>query len=333
MKYSSTYRSKISPIADPDSRPVWSVMIPTYNCAKYLREALQSVLQQDQGPELMQIEVIDDHSTKDDPSKIVEELSKGRVIFFRQQSNQGSVANFNTCIKRSRGHLVHVLHGDDFVAPGFYDKMQHLFNENSNIGGAFCRYTYVDANSKPTAISELEETNSGILSDWLSRIAVAQKIQPPSVVVRREVYEVLGGFDQRICCCAEDWEMWVRIASKYSFGFEPEPLAFYRMQLNSLTGNCARSGQNIRDIVQALSIISDYLPRDQRKLLLSESRGYFANYYVSQLLPKLLQSRDTRAILNQLRAMPRLSCSYRTWKQIFKVLLGKKARLMLRKQA
>ena len=50
---------RIAPVPAGVRRPRWSVMIPTFNCAKYLRETLGSVLAQDPGPERMQIEVVD----------------------------------------------------------------------------------------------------------------------------------------------------------------------------------------------------------------------------------------------------------------------------------
>ena len=57
-----------------------SVMIPTYNCATFLRTTLESVLAQDPGPEQMQIEVVDDHSTEDDPAVVVRALGAGRAL-------------------------------------------------------------------------------------------------------------------------------------------------------------------------------------------------------------------------------------------------------------
>src|SRR6266566_1236858 len=103
-----------------DGRPLWSVMIPTYNPrADYLEETLRSVLEQDPGPEQMQIEVVDDASA-DCPEDVVQSIGSGRVAFIRQPTNCGAIANFNTCISRSRGELIHILHGDDFVLPGFY---------------------------------------------------------------------------------------------------------------------------------------------------------------------------------------------------------------------
>ena len=93
-KYSS-YRAIVPPVSEQIVRPLWSVMIPTYNCAEYLRETLASVLVQDPGAEIMQIEVIDDHSTQDNPAAIVEELGRGRVGFYQQPQNVGHIKKFS----------------------------------------------------------------------------------------------------------------------------------------------------------------------------------------------------------------------------------------------
>src|SRR5688572_28917643 len=123
------YRSAILPVPKREARPLWSVMIPTYNCANYLRKTLASVLAQEPGQELMHIEVIDDCSTSDNPAAVVAELGANRVKFYRQPRNIGVPKNFDTCLERSRGHLVHILHGDDLVFKGFYSKMGKAFEE------------------------------------------------------------------------------------------------------------------------------------------------------------------------------------------------------------
>lgn len=102
QKNPTEYRAKIPPVPEDIQRPMWSVMIPTYNCAQYLRKTLESVLAQDPGQERMQIEVVDDCSTEDDPQSVVDELGRGRVSFFRQSQNVGLVRNFETCLLRSK---------------------------------------------------------------------------------------------------------------------------------------------------------------------------------------------------------------------------------------
>ena len=75
----------------------------------------------------------------------------------------------------------------------------------------------------------------------------------PSIVVRRDVYEALGGFDDRLRC-SEDWEMWVRIAARYPVWYETEPLALYRMHANSNTGRHVRTAEDIRYTREAIDL-------------------------------------------------------------------------------
>src|SRR5690554_4596266 len=158
------------------SRPIWSVMIPTYNCAKYLRKTLESVLSQDRGVELMEIWVVDDHSTKDDPQAIVEELGKGRVKFYRQVRNVGQLNNFETCLNLSKGRIIHLLHGDDFVHPGFYEKLEAPLLSDSSVGAAFSRHQFVDENDRAISLSEAISDTPGILRNFVYSIASKQVI-------------------------------------------------------------------------------------------------------------------------------------------------------------
>lgn len=242
--------------------PIWSVMIPTYNCANYLRESLASVLIQDPGPEIMQIEVVDDCSTKDDPEAVVKELGKGRVKFYRQPKNVGHVRNFNTCIDRAEGKLIHILHGDDSLQYGFYEKMQIPFEDKPQIGAAFCRTVFIDEDSNWISLFELLQPKSGLLDNPLEKIVCGfSGIQCPCIVVQRSVYEKIGGFNSRFKYYGEDWEMWVRIATEYPIWYEVEPLAKYRINSISNTGFSVRSGKNVQEIRMAVDIVETYLSR------------------------------------------------------------------------
>ena len=234
-------------------------MIPAHDCATYLRETLASVLAQDPGPDRMQIEVVDDASS-DDPRRVVDELGRGRVDFFRQPRNVGHVANFNTCLERSRGRLVHLLHGDDCVRDGFYVAMERLLERETEAGAAFCRYIAIDSAGAWGNVAPLEQPDAGVIPAWLERIAVGQRLQTPCMVVRREVYERLGGFDPRPRRLGEDWEMWVRIAAHYPVAYLPEPLALYRVHSLSLSGGVLRTGENVRDLRRVIEINREHLP-------------------------------------------------------------------------
>lgn len=318
MNDRSFTRTPIPPVKE-SSRPLWSVMIPTYNCAHYLRETLASVLAQDPGVDLMQIEVIDDCSTADDPEAIVQELGKGRVGFYRQPRNLGVPQNFETCLHRSQGHLIHLLHGDDYVRPGFYAKMQQAFEHNPDIGAAFCRQIFMDEHGHWQQISELEQHQSGILENGLERLALEQRIMTPSIAVRREAYETLGGFDSRLIC-AEDWEMWVRIASHYPIWYEVEPLAVYRMHSNSNTGRHVRTGEDMRYTRVAIELFKSYLPESIAQQVTHKARKTYALAALEMAYQTLINS-DGVATINQIREALQLSCSFVVLQKIMRVLL------------
>src|SRR5260370_192200 len=99
----------IEPVAGGLPRPLWSVMIPAYNCADYLRHTLRGVLDQDPGPDRMQIQVVDDCSTKDDPAAVVREMGGGRIRYFRQPKNIRAIESVHTCGRPARRPPGHIL--------------------------------------------------------------------------------------------------------------------------------------------------------------------------------------------------------------------------------
>ncbi|MEC4815135.1 MAG: glycosyltransferase, partial [Scytonema sp. PMC 1069.18] len=273
--FNSLSMSSVQAITVTETRPFWSVMIPTYNCANYLVETLESVLAQDLGSECMQIEVVDDYSTKDDPEAVVREIGKGRVSFYRQPKNSGIARNFNTCIERAKGEWIHILHGDDMVIPGFYKRMRETVEQQPTIGAVFCRQIFVDENSQWQTLSHLERQTPGILPNFIELLAICQRIETPSIVVRRSVYEHLGGFHLELSHAA-DWEMWRRIVAHYPIWYEPQPLVYYRKHSASHTSQLIKTGSNIADIRKSIAIAESYLPKALSAQLSNQSRKHYA---------------------------------------------------------
>lgn len=250
---------KFDPLPQSASeRPLWSVMIPTYNCADYLRQTLASVLAQDSGADRMQIEVVDDCSTKDDPEAVVREIGAGRVLFHRKPKNEGGTLNFNTCIQRARGELVHILHGDDYVLPGFYESVAGAFKRNPDVAMVVTRSLIVDEHGGL-------DTISGRLASWenapsrkVGLLAYQNDIRTPAVVVRRSFYEQHGGFVPELIHTA-DWEMWLRACHFGGALAINEPLASYRMFAANHSGRLMRTGENLRDYLRLGQYSAAYL--------------------------------------------------------------------------
>jgi glycosyltransferase involved in cell wall biosynthesis len=292
----------ILPIPNDNSpRPFWSVMIPTYHPQPdYLEKTLRSVLQQDPGPERMQIEVIDDCSKDGIASELTRQVGAGRVTFHAESENRGLVNTWNRCIQRARGHWVHILHHDDTVLPGFYERLHHGITSNPDVGMAFCRSAIIDANGHWKTLGPLESPTSGVLLDWLDRVATGYHVECPAVVVKRATYERLGGFRPELVCFL-DLEMWVRIAAHTPVYYEPQILALFRRHGDNVSMVQERTGVNMQDMAKAISIWKDYLPTNSRTRLEKEGRRYWAGISL-ELAQQFFSNNDITACANQLRA-------------------------------
>ncbi|MEM6503642.1 MAG: glycosyltransferase family 2 protein [Cyanobacteria bacterium P01_C01_bin.89] len=294
----------IPPLPSDVNRPQWSVMIPVYEPGPFLEVAIASVLAQKIDAQQMQIVVVDDASPTVDVASLVTKFGD-RVEYYRNPNNLGPIDNWNHCLKLAKGHWVHLLHQDDFIQPKFYEKLGGGLAASKNVGAAFCRHLYVDDSGETTDVSILESNVPGILHRWQERIAEIQRVQFVSIVVRRSVYEVLGGFSPT-AASATDWEMWQRISGFYPLWYEPAPLSSFRLHKRSETSQLLRQGGNIVDSNLAIAACGHYLVPPMRAALAKAARK---NYGLSAMetAGNFLNSGDTKAALAQIRAG--LDCS------------------------
>src|SRR5260370_2984379 len=261
-------------------RPFWSVMIPTYNPrADYLEETLHSVLQQDSGPEQMQIEVVDDCSPGVDVAALVKAIVGERVQFSRTPKNLGLARCWNTCIERSRGQWVHILHQDDWVLPGFYPRFEALIKTVQGIHAAFGRYLHADADGHWTSISPLVMRNTGEFMNFGIWDGMWVPMECGAGVVKGSTYENLGGYRNDIPYVL-DWEMWCRIAVSGRWGYVAQPGAVYREHDQSETTRLRKSGEAHQGLLEGGQIARSHLSRE----LQTQTELGFRNGFVNNVL-------------------------------------------------
>ena len=293
----------ICPLAPDVHRPFWSVMITVYDRTEYLEQALRGVIEQAPDPEAMQIEVINDGgvspAVRAAVAAVVRVVAGGRATLYCHPQNLGHPHIFNLCIERARGHWVHILHDDDWVRPGFYDALQKGIEQTPEVGAAFCRQIYINEHGAQREFSWLERETPGVLANWLNQVAVFCRLQTPAVVVKRQVYERLGGFCPQ-ANSAFDWEMWKRIAVQYPVWFEPRPLACFRKHSSAETSRLILSGQQIADSRRAVEVSRTYLPKETAEKLSEEAGRQYA-LYALQVAEKQLAARNYEAALANIR--------------------------------
>jgi glycosyltransferase involved in cell wall biosynthesis len=308
---------EIFPVAEGLSRPLWSVMIPAYNCSPYIRETILSVLLQDPGKEKMQIVVVDDASTDEDIASLVVEMGKGRIDYFRQPSNVGSVRNFETCLNLSTGKYIHLLHGDDKIMPGYYETMEKLFEQFPSAGAAFCSFDHIDEKGELIYHTATYAKEPDLLPHFMDLITRKQIVQYSSITVKREVYEKLGGFFG--VDYGEDWEMWARIGERYPIAYSPEILAAYRVHQNSISSDKFYSGKHLQDLDKVFKKILNYLP-DQRKENANKSlRKNYLKWALNVTRESWFFYHDKQLVYNQLNESGKFYKDWETQKSIFRL--------------
>ncbi len=276
-------------------RPRWSVVIPVHNCAGYLAQALPEVLAQISDRDDTEIIVVDDASS-DEPARVVERLGGGRVTYRPNPRHLGAVNTFNRCVELATGELVHLLHGDDAVLPGFYPAMERALADPTAIA-AVCRVQDVDARNTPTYVSRSYRSGTGVWTNALDALAVSNRVRAPGIVVRRAAYEQVGGYRSDLPHGA-DWEMWTRLAAHGPVVFVDEVLASYRRHDTSDTSTRVRSGANVRERVTVIGVLGGYVAPNRRARTARRALAY-AVVFATRTALSLLRAGEWGAAARQ----------------------------------
>ncbi|MFO0804142.1 MAG: glycosyltransferase [Gemmataceae bacterium] len=236
-----------------------SVAIPTFNCARLLGDTLRSVLEQDLPPERLDIAVVDDCSTADDPEAVVKQLGSGRVRFLRHERNVGIARNFNACVRQAKGDLIHILHGDDFVLPGFHRVVLDAADRFPDAGLICTRAFVVDEAGEIDTLTGRLPSFESPSRDVRPLIGHGNPLVTPSVVVRRSAYTRVGLFEESLSHVA-DWEMWVRVVAACGGLCINRPLAAYRVFAAQDTAKVKRTGDNLREYLRLADLWTRVLP-------------------------------------------------------------------------
>ncbi len=223
---------------EPDVLRV-SVIIPAYNAAGVLSEALASVLAE-ATPDV-EVVVVDDGST-DGTARLLDRYAP-RVRSIRL-ANGGPGRARNAGVATTRAPLVAFLDADDRWLPGSLHRRLAALDAEPAAALVYGTVRYVDADGEPMAFDPMAyKARRGMRrSGWVLRSLFWHNfIHTSTVVVRRAVLEAVGGFDERREVI-EDYDLWLRIAAGWPIAFVPEPVALYRWSPHSLgMGNLART--------------------------------------------------------------------------------------------
>jgi glycosyltransferase involved in cell wall biosynthesis len=235
------------------NNPTVSVIIPAYNSAAYLADAIQSVMAQTFRD--IEIIIIDDGST-DQTSRIMSAYSN-RVVYIRQ-ANQGPSAARNRGISLSKGKYLAFLDADDLYLP---DKMRlqvdylEAHQEIDLVYSDGVRFKISQGNEIVLPLSTTGEVDiiRAAPSEYIFYLMTHNIFPIHAPLVKRECIVKVHGFDETLTAC-EDWDLWFRIAEQYHIAFVDGQVIKYRLTPGSNSSDIQRNYREAKKVFAKIGL-------------------------------------------------------------------------------
>ncbi len=206
--------------------PAISVIMVTYNCAKYLPLAIGSILDQDFRD--LELIVLDNASTDETP-ELLRAIQDPRLRIERSESNGGPPAA-NGVMPLARGKYIARLDADDIALPGRLRRQYEYLEAHPEVGLCGTDYDMIDQSGAKCGVNR--DVHDPEIICW--KLGWINFIGHSTVMMRRDLFQEIGGYDETHWC-AEDYDLISRFSRQVKVGVLAESLVQYRVHPTSIT--------------------------------------------------------------------------------------------------
>lgn len=218
-----------------------SVLMPVYNGEKFLKDAIESILNQTFKD--FELIIINDGSS-DNPKNVLSAFNDTRIKYFENEINRGIVVTLNKGIELSVGKYIVRHDQDDISLPDRFEKQFAFMENNPDI--AVCG-TYLSMfGSSQNVIWKFPVTNDDIVCNLLFSVV----INHPTVIMRREFLNQNNFKYDEEHNGAEDYDLWVRIAKHHKLANLPEALLLYRIHSNQMATTFSKKQVQLSKLIR-----------------------------------------------------------------------------------
>lgn len=230
--------------------PKVSICVPTYNRARWLKSSLDSILSQTYTDFEL---VVVDNCSEDDTETVVRSLLDPRVRYVRSPNHLDKIENFNRAIQEARCSWIALYHDDDFYHPDILRRSVEILQNNPRVGVVCAAVHSVDpVNPDRILATHIESWPEVMPGGKISKILAVRwdsLIAAPTALVRRSVYENMGGWRSEYGDPA-DRELWLRVFTNWDLGYIREPMASLRARVDHGGVNARRIWENLQSQVR-----------------------------------------------------------------------------------
>jgi len=219
--------------------PKVSIIIPSYNYARFIKETLESVFSQTYKD--FEVILVDDGST--DNTLTITKRYLPKIRYIRHPVNLGFAPAMNTGIREAKGKYLNFLSADDKLLPTFLEKEVAVLEKYPKVGLVFSPVMFMD--KKGDEIGKQKIKNGYInKEDGYQGLLTGNFVNLVTALVRSDTVMKVGFFNSKLRQ-NPDWDMWIRIAKKSHIAYVPEYLAVYRQHDLNLTAEVKRNFKKI----------------------------------------------------------------------------------------
>ncbi len=276
-----------------ENAPFFSIVVPTYNRAARLHEAINTILAQQFSS--YEIIVVDDGSTDNTRLVMSEMVQKNPTIrYFFKDNQERSIAR-NYGIMRATGKYVGFLDSDDVLYPNHLKVAYELLQRNNFPEVGHLGYEFVDELGNRILV------RNSFDSSFKEKLIHENIIHGNAIFIRRDIATEINFIPSSSAILSEDWYVWLRLAARYPFHFD-------NTVTSAIVQHESRSLMNINPdkLIASTDIIVEYLKKDLP--FLNEYKDkiayHFANHYTFlTLILSLTKARRFDTIKYLLRAI------------------------------
>lgn len=228
-----------------------SVIVPNYNHAEYLKQRIDTILEQSY--QNFEVIILDDCST-DNSRDIIEQYrnhNKISKIIYNETNSGSTFSQWNRGIRLSKGELIWIAESDDFAATNLLQELQSEFDIDPQLGIAYCQSYMVNEKNEVTGSwqfwtnefdTELFKTRFKIIGkDYIDKFLIYKNTIPnaSAVLFRKKIYELIGGADESVSE-AGDWLTWIKILTISNIAYIPAHLNNFRYHNKSVIAKAAK---------------------------------------------------------------------------------------------
>jgi len=214
------------------NQPLVSICIPTYNNARFLRESLDSIVNQTYSNKEI---IVSDNASTDGTKEIADEyVKKYGVRYYRNAKTVDMYDNFNRCINLAHGEFVAIYHSDDIYRVNIVEKEANFLQSHSNAGAVFTSGSSINEKGETIGTFNLPKELKGkdiyTFEDiYITLLKYGNILSCPTCMVRKDVHKEVGFYDVRRFGRPADLAMYLKILEKFPIGIIDESLHKYRI--------------------------------------------------------------------------------------------------------